>query len=622
MKKTYMWFFKTIVLSIMTGWFFSGIQASDDQVLYSINMPGNPFQQPYYQMMIKKDNENLLVNFNGSTTSETATTGNVFDSPVKTFALFSGNYASGEKYTNSSTYCNTDYGAFYVDSTGRPYALYGISPYVMRGYTEGAAETLYMQRPTQVSLPFQPLFEGNGSSDQIPIVATLPDYQDIFLAYTRGALCASVTQGALESVCSKETISTTAQQPSWYTYVPQRVVTQDPDFFHVTTTYTNGSAYISYGQVANLGTPIKSSLRPALSVWSIGTYALNGSAALLGTDMFPSYGLFSYNGFYDAVKAITVISPSDPFFILSGQPVVSFLGDPYASASNPIIFSFAPVISPGYNGYSNPSNSGNQEGFIETVLPQGDLGGNFTGYLSTVNNSQSVTTAYDGTSVPSGMNLFQLFAQNMQWFSGNSTGYLGVSSALYNASPGQGIFSDAMQLAAIQADFVPISGSSSNSSGSASNLFYGSYNNLSELSVLINKKISINMSQETTSIPLVVQQPMLSKITVNHFKRAPYMSYAGMGYYNQTASQMVSVANYYAGIAKNNRSSVYLPVYFSDPGRPVDQPGWNYCDNADDTYTYPLYYDQKNAAMSDFTNELGGTRLNLIGIRAANQLVS
>ena len=585
MKKMYMWLFKTIVLSILTGCCSSNVLAGDDEqssgeVLYSINMPTNPFQQGYYQMMIKQDNENTQMSFANSAE----------------FAAYTASFFSNLNivYPNALNW-NTDFGAFSWDRTGAPFCpvgMYGIIPYVSRGYTEGSADTLYMQRPAQITLPFLPTFgESYQAESQIPIVATLPDYQDVFFSFTDTDFKAAYTdQPNIEAPFSSTMGS---QLPCWYNFccatrctasvaclgaISALGLVENPSFgyFNLFTWPGSWSLPITYNPLTTIEEEI------GISVWA--PYVL--------TDwLWPSY--------YTVGTGINWF----PYSAYSNSPGTSY------TSSTPWFLSFSPIIAPGYNGNTDVTGQ-----MVTTVLPQGDLGGNFAGYLDTV-NSQGSTATYDGLRVAS-MNLFQVFAQNMQWFSKNTTNYQGQGVSNYNFSPGQGVFSDAMQLAAIQADFVPNSGSSSNSSGSTSSTppFYGSYGKgekLSELSVLLGSGVSYNNGSESTTIPLVAQQPMLSKITTAQFLNVPYMGGINTGFSTLSASTTTVLNTYYNGTIPNSMSGtyVYLPIYFADPGNEdADEIGWNYVSSAESTYLNPLTFNPSNGRMRNFTAELGGTR--------------
>ena len=156
------------------------------QILYSINMPGNPFQQPYYQMMIKADNENRVYSFSAANPPQGYT-----HSSCTSEAWCDGSY------WDASMNVTSDYVSLYGEpgvTADQTSIMYGLSPYIFRGYTEGAASKLYMQRPAQVQLPFNPLVQINSQNGETvsPVNATLPDYSDVFLAQTAANLYTSL----------------------------------------------------------------------------------------------------------------------------------------------------------------------------------------------------------------------------------------------------------------------------------------------------------------------------------------------------------------------------------------------------------------------------------------------
>jgi len=274
------------------------VASEGTQILYSINMPGNPFQQPYYQMMIKADNENTIYPFSAT-------------NPPQFYTFNACNQEVGcGSYWDSPLYAASDYVSLYADQGATPVQasiMYGLSPYTFRGYSEGAASKLYMQRPAQVQLPFNPLVQIQSQNGGIasPVSATLPDYSDVFLVQTAANLytslgCASTIisgyQGNAKIVepCTFNAANT--QMPSWYTYIPRDG-------------YWRGSSVIFYGTMTSLSEAnapqtafspyneaISWSTRIGMRVSSMNsTYSGAGS-----TGWVLPKGVFSRNGWFES----------------------------------------------------------------------------------------------------------------------------------------------------------------------------------------------------------------------------------------------------------------------------------------------------------------------------------
>ena len=546
------------------------------QILYSINMPANPFQQPYYQMMIKADNENRVYPFSS---------GNQLQ-------LYTVNACSYENVCgsafNSTTMATSDYVSLYADIKGTSTELsvmYGLSPYAFRGYVEGAASKLYMQRPAQVQLPFNPLvqIQNQNGGEASYLNATLPDYSDVFLAQTAANVYQSLN--CSPSICTFESADTPL--PSWYTYIPR------------SGWRTKAFSTIFYGTISSLAQPNKpqttfslyDELCPGWSkIITLGVSKMSGTGVPPSTACPFADGVFSKRS------------------ILNGHSFDEF----------PFVV-FAPVVSPGYAGDAQQfpqlcPSCNNSVNPLATVLAPGDLNGNYSVSNFPYIPSTDTATTYDGVALTNGMSYFQLFAQNMQWFTqtknvpGYSYSLPSLPTTLQNVTPGQGIFSDAIQIAAMQAPVraskVPV--------------FTGS--------VGVTKGITGPVMMDCAApvigsgpVNFTVPQAFLSELTLNSFKVGRYlqvplgtqMNGTWSGGLVQSASE--DPLQYYQGVTPlESRLNLmpYLPVYFSDPGRPVDQPGWNYCPLAmfNETSNAQMCYDTAASPMTNFYKSLNGTR--------------
>jgi hypothetical protein len=514
--------YKTLVLLLLGT---TGIASEGNQILYSINMPGNPFQQPYYQMMIKADNENRVYSF----------------SKMYTFNACAIENGCGS-YWDNPLYATSDYVSLYSDTKKHVSILYGLTPYIMRGYTEGAAQTLSMQRPAQVQLPFNPLAQMQIQNGVAPLYinATLPDYSDVFLAQT----AANIYQ-SLHCTSNNCTISSEGTgMPSWYGYIPK--------IYGI----TRGVSALFYGTLASLTqakpqttfSPYNEKLWGWGSIMAMGVTKMSGTGTIPSTPQIFKEGVFAQNS-----------------WLLNNEPVM--WGFPY--------FSFAPVISPGYagdavpfptlaDGHSNPTNP------LATVVATGDLTGNY----SVLNTNYSyipsgdAATTYDGFVVNNGMSYFQLFAQNMQWFSLQAPLQTPLSPLVtpQNITPGQGIFSDAIQIAAMQAP-NPIS---------KVPVFTGSVGTTAGITG------PVMMSGAISTGSFTVPQAFLSELTVESFKVGRYLQVPLASQTNGVWSGGLSQAaqedpfQYYQGVTPLESRLPLMPLfvfYLSDPGLKLWEPG-------------------------------------------------
>jgi len=282
---------------------------------------------------------------------------------------------------------------------------------------------------------------------------------------------------------------------------------------------------------------------------------------------------------------------------------------------------FAPIVSPGYagdakqlsnvNGYNNPVCP------LATVLAAGDFTGNYSVSNFPYIPSTDTATTYDGVALTNGMSYFQLFAQNMQWFSlpaAQQTPLVPFAFTVpQNVTPGQGIFSDSIQIAAMQAPAknsttVPV--------------FTGSVG----VTAGITGPVTMDCAAPVIgSGPknFILPQAFLSELTLNSFKIGRYlqvplatqMNGAWSGGLVQSASE--DPLQYYQGVTPSEDGlplMPYLPIYLSDPGRPVDQPGWNYCPrNTFNAHKFDMNpgqmcYDTAASSMTNFYTALNGTR--------------
>lgn len=562
-----------IVLLVASVSLNGSVSSDGTQILYSINMPGNPFQQPYYQMMIKADNKNKVYSFSAKYKPQ----------------LYTVNACVNESECSSGiddqTNVTSDYVSLYADGKERLSIIYGLSPYTFRGYVEGAASTLYMQRPAQVQLPFNPLAQIQTQNGAAPtyINATLPDYSDIFLAQTSGNIYQSIK--CTSANCTFQNNAT--QMPSWYTYVPR--------VNHV----TRGVSVILYGTIADLSKPKQpqTSFSPYTEAFGWGCIIAMGVTKMRAT------GLMVPQVLSDGVFAQTSWVRSQP----------SFMG--YSSMQ------FMPIISPGYADdalyYPNLCNGCiNNPDPLKTVLATGDLIGNYS--VLNTNNSYIAAgipiTAYDGTPLNNGMSYYQLFAQNMQWFSLQTPLQTPLPllspTTLQNVTPGKGIFSDVIQLAAMEAPAAV---------GKAP-VFTGS---IGANTGIEGPVMMTGAAPLTTGHPVnfKIPQAFLSELTVANFKIGRYLQIPLVSQMNGAWSGgLVQAAiedplQYYQGIVPWNSEisglmMPYLPIYFSDPGRPVDQSGWNYCPATlfNDPVSSQMCYDTTTSPMTNFYAALNGTR--------------
>ncbi len=574
----------------------SSLVASDgNQILYSINMPGNPFQQPYYQMMIKADNENRVYPFSTTNIPQ-----------IYTFNACNNEVGCNSYWDTPSMNVTSDYVSLYSDlgaassvavNNYQVSIMYGLSPYTFRGYTEGAASKLYMQRPAQVQLPFNPnplqILNQNNTTSTVYVNATLPDYSDVFLAQTAANLYSSLgcankifCLNANGNIHPCTFTATTAQMPSWYTYIPRD-------------SWWRGSSVLFYGTMASLAKPNQRQT----------TFSPYNEANSYSTRI--TMGVSTMNPTYKGVSAWDTgwILPKGVF---SANGWLSSFSDNSGFVYNfPLIF--APVVSPGYagdsqqlsnvNGWNNPINP------LATVLATGDLTGNYSVLNNPYIASGNSATTYDGVSFTSGMSYFQLFAQNMQWFSlpaAQQTPLLNQKFTIpQNITPGQGIFSDAIQIAAMQAPAAISTGVP---------VFTGSLGVTAGITgPVVMDCAAPSLIPGDQPINFTVPQAFLSELTVNSFTVGRYLQVPG-SQPNEAWSGGLSASEdplqYYQGVTPSDDSRLnlmpYLPVYFSDPGRPVDQPGWNYCPlkNFNETSNAQMCYDTAASPMTNFYTTL------------------
>ena len=578
---------KLYIVLLVASVSFYGAASDGTNILYSINMPGNPFQQPYYQMMIKADNANRVYPFRTAGQAQ-----------VYTFIACNVEAACGSSW-DAQMNVTSDYVSLYTDNQNHISIVYGLSPYTFRGYTEGAASKLYMQRPAQVQLPFNPVMQQNlGDANSVYVNATLPDYSDVFLAQTSASVYQSL--GCSSGNCTIQQSDATTM-PSWYSYIPR------------ISGITRGFSSLFYGSLLSLTQPLPRTTFSPYSEEKIGWGALiaMGVSKASPTCTLPSYSL---QIFKEGVLA------QDGW--LQSHPIVN----------GSVYFSFAPVISPGYAGDATPyvpnpkklteglplpeglpDGVNNPINPLKTVLPTGDLTGNYS-----VNNKDNPyiipsiqATTYDGLTLTGGMSYFQLFAQNMQWFSllAPVQTPLNFLATAQNITPGQGIFSDAIQLAAMEAPVavnkVPV--------------FTGSLGATAGITGPVMMQGAA--FQSSGSANFNIPQAFLSELTVASFTVGRYLqtpsasqtsgTWSGGLVYTQTAPE--DPLQYYQGIVSSGSEislmMPYLPIYFSDPGRPVDQPGWSYCPHRlFKKGKSEMSYDTATSPMTNFYDALNGTR--------------
>lgn len=588
------------------------LASAGKQVLYSINMPTNPFQQPYYQLMVKNGNSNSTV------TISTATTNSLLNN------IF---YGYGGVENNTKTYLNTDYAALYLDSSPNEtntygIYIYGMSPYKVRGYTEGIAAGLYLQRPAQVNLPFS--FTNSGGA---PLTATFPDYTDTFLAFTgkdfyNSSQCSTENGCQQGSSCPQQTscaafAQQTAQAPCWYGLVPQLTLygsymtgegTENPT--QVTGTYQaiNGAGGVYPYSLSYLSNNI-----------TCGLNVITLEAA--GANQGGSYGSPTYNQSnpsplvnYNVQNASNMAGWAPMNFLPSSTTggiirtrnyLIGF-GSRYGIQSvcdtygNPLsCLAFAPVIPPGFNtnvasGFDTSYSS--RSGALTNCLPVADFGGN---YSSSKNNflSGSNLKLYDGSTTSGPISYFQVFAQNMQWFSTPPKALNPSYGTLY-ISPGTGVFSDAMQIAAMETP---------SASGNAP-VFTGSVPNTAPVSG------PIQLSGTAAGVGFSVPQGFLSVLTGNSFLQGAYLQATQSGTVGTGAlSPKEEPFQYFQGVMPLSALAQlslmpYLPVYLADPGTPLYQPGWNCCPtlNTFKPVLNQMCYGEQQAQMTNFLNTLSG----------------
>lgn len=571
----------------------STVVASDGtQILYSINMPGNPFQQPYYQMMIKADNENSPYMFSAA-------------NPPQLITFNACNYEDNcFSALNGGTMVTSDYVSLYAGGVGVAPGInknsfngnsflgivYGLSPYVFRGYTEGIASTLYMQRPAQVQLPFNPLAQSGGTA---PVNATLPDYSDVFLAQTEANLYTSLSCSSGNCTFNSTSSKTV---PSWLTYSGRK---NGPDSW-----FLAGQSLIFYEKMSFLSNPQSSSLTvfsPYQEYNSHGAFIPLGVTLRKGPYQDPIIARYFWypilsNGVFDVLN--------------SWLPVTYVDNECFGNYN---YMTFAPIVSPGYSNSLIPNS------LVQTVLPTGDLSGNFSvaNTNTTYIPSGNPVTTHDGVTLNNGMNYFQLFAQNMQWFhqltlsidspiQGSLTGFSKISR---NVTPGQGMFSDAIQIAAMQAPAGIAPGATR-----LAPVFTGS---VSAIKQGITGPVVMSGAAPVpggSPVNFTVPQAFLSKLTVDNFRAGNYLQVPSANQTTGTWSgglvQSVSEdpLQYYQGVTPLSSLYPYLPIYFSDPGRPLDQSGWNYSPVDTINGSKPMYYNTGTSPMTNFYSALNGTR--------------
>lgn len=525
------------------------VYGDSQEVLYSINLPGNPFQQPYFQVMTKGDNSNSTIELSQIMYTQTNPSG----------------YETGN--WNKTTWVTSDYVSYYWNSgdvylNNEWYTLvYGLSPYTVRGYSEGAASSLHLQRPAQVQLPFIP----NGGST---VYATFPDYSDMFLAQTAEHVSSQVCGNNCGFSPSKSTLG------AWYKYNPA-IHAWSPAGGHCHNACNHfGAGTVGYGSLEKL------SQRTSQNVF--GTFYASGANYWPQTCSWWSYVGWGYS------------HPTLDYVSNCSWPAIA--GGSYSFF--PQTLPIAPIITPGNQGYTKVNYTYMNETLDATLLstvPEGDLGGNFSGAVNMY--QPNATQSYSAITMQN-MNYFQLFAQNMQWFTYQNNNY----NSLY-ATPGQGIFSDAMQLAAAEA--VPVS--------SSGNVFTGS----TGVSGITGPLLLTELNCE-------VPAAFLSKVTVNSFLSGIYFSNAASGWTGALGPQEAGF-EYYIGVMPHSDSMLpYLPVYFSDPGRGLSfsnpengspVPGENYCSAEDfqevqmnQSLTPQLYVSRDSSPMTNCLEMLSGTR--------------
>jgi hypothetical protein len=555
------------------------------QILYSINMPGNPFQQPYYQMMIKSDSKNSVYSFTSATQPQ-----------LPTFNACSVENGCGTT-GNNQTMVTSDYVSLYASSKGGSAGtaggnsflsfMYGLTPYVFRGYVEGSAHTLFMQRPAQVQLPFNPLAQIQLQNQTTPtyMTATLPDYSDVFLSQKSSDIYQSV--GCSIGTCGFG--SNSEPLPSWYTYIQKKAECGGGVF--------RGFSLIFYGKMSSLDNPS--------SVTTLVPY----HEALGAAQLLPS-GL-SYQSKFPVTNPWNFPIVGASVFNMPASWSRSCIWN--YSFNTPQFMLFAPIISPGYAG----ENQNGNEPAIQTVLASGDLSGNYS--ISNSNNpyiaAGNPATTYDGISLTSGMSYFQLFAQNMQWFSlpaSQATPLAPLSATVsQNITPGQGIFSDALQIAAMEAPLGT----------SQTPVFTGSVGATAGITgpVLLRGAAPLPGSNSANPINFTVPQAFLSELTTQSFKVGNYLQVPLGTQLNGTWSGgLVQAATedplqYYQGVTPlESKLSLmpYLPLYFSDPGLQVWGPGGSYCPLSlfNQTPNAQVCYDTGTSPMTNFHSALNGTR--------------
>jgi len=517
------------------------VHASQNGVLFSIFMPP-AFQQPYFQAMVKADNANVIKSLPVN-----------FTVPLQT----------QEGLTPATVWGTSDYISYYTDfPSDNRYAsyetvVYGLTPYVTKGYTEGFASSLYLQRPAQVQLPFTP----PGGS---PVYATLPDYIDIFLASLDVDTLKNLPCGTPgKPSCNIPSKGTTLS--AWSKYIPVSICYSAAGGHCDHLSRNFASSIVMYGKLPDLA-------NRAVAHPVSGMNCANGNG--YNTDC--SWGTvcgFPCSGFNPAAAS--------NLNILSNSSVLRSLPRPWDDNFD------HPVYLSGFNTLP-----------VAPVVPGvSDLQGNFSfannPYLPTATNS------YNGTSLPNGMSYFRIFYENMQWFSmaGNTT----------YVTPGQGVTSDALQIAAMQA--VPASGTVA--------VFTGSTGNSN-----ITGPIMMTGTAGQTSFSL--PQAFCSTVTPTSFLSGIYFqaqrgSTGSQSGWGGALGPQESPLEYYMGvIPRSNAMIPYLPLYLLDPGYDLQKDfplGSNLCSEKDfqqlqinSSSAQQMWVSRDSLPMTNFHDTLSGTR--------------
>ena len=213
----------------------------------------------------------------------------------------------------------------------------------------------------------------------------------------------------------------------------------------------------------------------------------------------------------------------------------------------------------------------------------GDFAGNFSASVNLY--SSEPATYYGAAAVPSTTSYAQMFAENMQYF-------VGIPPSSIN--PGQGVFSDAIQMAAMQAVSPATQGS----------VYVGSNGNSG-----ITGPVTVNGASFT------VPEAFLSKMTANNFVSSTYFSSAQTGWTGALGPQE-SAFEYYTGVVIHTSDPApYLPFYLLEPGAELGKPGTNFCSLADfqemqlnQSTAQQMHVSEANNPMVNLLDCLGGTR--------------